>query len=237
MAAAIKMYFLELDPLAIHIVSSAAHNILADMLNHRGKDASIHGIVYGLLRAARDLKEGQIQEAEIRAWGDEALPLVQQYGRLFEENPDFNFDEVSSASPAGFAKTFWSERRRSYNYLKHADRDANDLLDEAQINNEDTILQAMMCFQHLNMKHTPEKHFFVCAMIALGKIRGNGQKPFDLELLMSDISKAEIMALGRGNLCGANYPEDEFNRECASEKMAENAKRLDGKEVRFFSFD
>ena len=73
LAAAIQMYFLCLDPVAIHTVSSAAHTILANLLEHRGKDASIHGVVYGFLRAARDLNEGKITEDEIREWGDGAL--------------------------------------------------------------------------------------------------------------------------------------------------------------------
>ena len=55
LAAAIKMYFLEMDPLAIHTVSSAAHNILADLMKDRRKDASIHSFVVGLFSAARDL--------------------------------------------------------------------------------------------------------------------------------------------------------------------------------------
>lgn len=79
LAAAIRMYFLNEDPLAIHTVSSAAHNVLADLLKDRDKDASIHGIVYGLLRAARDLKEGEITEDDIRAWGDDALDVVKEY--------------------------------------------------------------------------------------------------------------------------------------------------------------
>jgi hypothetical protein len=237
LAAAIRMYFLELDPLAIHTVSAAAHNLLADLLKDRGRDASVHGIIHGLLRAAKDLHEGVITEDHIRGWGDGALELVQQYCHLFEADEGFDIDEISSSAPTEFAKAYWSDRRRSYNYLKHADRDAKALLDEASINNEDTILQAIICSQHLNMKHTAEKHFFYCAMIALEKIKGNGSKPFDLELMMSGLTKEEIMALGRGNLCHARYPDDEDYKESSSQKMLENCRSLEGKDVQFFKLD
>lgn len=237
LAAAIRMYFLELDPLAIHIVSSAAHNVLSDLLSDRGKDASIHGIVYGLLRAAKDLHEGVINETEVRAWGDGALELVKQYCALLEVNPEIDIDQISSAAPHEFARAYWSDRRRSYNYLKHADRDASGFLDEATINNEDTIIQAITCSQHLNTKHTEEKHFFYCAMIALGKLPGGGEKPFELEFLMSGFSKDEIMALGRKNLCNASFQNDDNLIECADRKVRENFKHLEGKDIQFIRFD
>lgn len=237
LTAAIGMYFLELDPLAIHTVSSAAHNVLADLMKERGKDASIHAIEYGCLRAAKDLHEGKITEDYIRAWGGGALDLVKQDVSLFEENPDFDIDTITSSAPPEFARAYWSDRRHSYNYLKHADRDAKTLLDEAKINNENIIMEAIMCWMHLNMKLTAEMYFFYCALIAIGKIKGNGQKPFDLEFAMSVLSKEEIMALGRGNLCHANYPDDEDYKESCIQKMRENRKNRDGKDIQFFKFD
>ncbi|MDQ2092306.1 hypothetical protein [Marimonas arenosa] len=245
LAAAIQMYFLELDPLAIHTVSSAAHNVLADLLQERGKDASVHGVVYGFFRAAKDLHSGEITEDDIRKWGDGALELVQQYKKLFEDDPELHFDQISSDSPAEERRAYWSDRRRAYNYLKHADRDAQALLDEATINNEDAILQAIVCSQHLNMKHTPEKHFFYCAMIALGKISDkNEKKPMDLVLLLEGLPKEEIMALGRRNLCLGAYSDDEWIlndfKEKSEERMKSMSKKIaDGtyEDILFFNFD
>lgn len=234
LAAAIRMYFLSEDRLAIHTVSSAAHNVLADLLKDRGKDASVHGNVYGLLRAARDLHEGEITEDDIRAWGDGALELVKEYRSLFDDDPQFDIDEILSRAPPSVSRAYWDDKRRAYNYLKHADRDAKELLDEATINNDDTILLAITCSQQLRMKLTAEKYFFFCAMIALGKIKGSADKPFDLELLMSGMSAEEIMALGRANLCHATFLGDDKYRESGARKMAENAKQIEGKNVQFF---
>ena len=210
LAAAIKMYFLEMDPLAIHTVSSAAHNILADLMKNRGKDASIHGFIVGLFSAAKDLHEGKINEEEISTWGDGEIELVKQYRSLFEVNPDFNIDGISSSAPPDYARLYWANRRRSYNYLKHADRDAREFLDESALNTEDTIFQAIACSQHLNMKVTTEKYFFYCAMIALGKLNNDDKQPFELALLMSGMPEEEIMALGRRFLRLASLQDDDI---------------------------
>lgn len=236
LAAAIRMYFLNEDTLAIHILSSAAHNVLADLLNDRGKDASVHGAIYGVLRAAKDLRDGAISEDEIRGWGDGALEQVKQAGSIFEDYPEFDIDNMSSSAPPEYVRSYWSDRRRSYNFLKHADRDANRFLDEGMINNEDTIFQAIVCSQHLNIKHTEEKHFFVCAMIALGKLAGNCERPFDLEFLMSGMSKDEIMALGRNKLCRLSFQDGDAILARALQVMKDNAEKIEGKDVQFFDF-
>lgn len=210
LAASIRMYFLELDPLAIHTVSSAAHNVLADLLQKRGKDASVHGEIYGVFRAAKDLHSGDITEDDIRKWGDGALESVQQLSKLFEDHPDLDLDHISSSALPDHQRAYWSDLRRAYNYLKHADRDAEAFLDEADVNNEDIISQAIMCSLHLNMKLTPEKNFFFCAMIALGKMSGNERKPMFLQLILEGLSSEEMMALGRRKLCLGAYSEDEW---------------------------
>jgi hypothetical protein len=180
------------------------------------------------------LHEGLISADEIRTWGDGALEIVSQYCSLFENDPDFNIEGISSSAPTEYSRAYWSDRRRSYNYLKHADRDANGLLDEATINNEDTILQALICSQQLNMKHTQEKHFFYCAMIASGKMQGDDEKPLDLELLMSGMSEEEIKALGRKNLCHASFQDDDIHLERAADQMKENSENWEGRDIQFF---
>lgn len=234
LSAAIKMYFLEMDPVAIHTVSSAAHNVFADLLKDRGKDPSVHGVLYGLLRAAKDLHDGKLTEDNIREWGDSALELVQQYRSVFENDTDLDVGEISSAAPPEYARSYWAKKRFSYNFLKHADRDSNGLLDEGTINNEDTILQAIICSQHLNIKNTAEKHFYICAMYALGKLKGRSDFSFDLEVMMSGMSRNEIMTLGRRNICQLNFEDDDTHIESAAQKMKENATRIEGMNISFF---
>jgi hypothetical protein len=65
LASAIKMYFLELDPLAVHLVASAAHNVLADLMKDRGTNPAVHAWLYSLLRTAKELQTGEVTESDI----------------------------------------------------------------------------------------------------------------------------------------------------------------------------
>lgn len=235
LSEAIRMYFLEIDPLAIHVVASCAHNIFADLLSARNKDPTVHGVLYGLFRAARDLNEGAMTEDELFAKGIGPIETVQELSEFLRLHPNFDIDEMETSAPKEFARAYWADRRRSYNYLKHADRDGNSLLDESTINNEAVILDAMNCAQHLNMKHNAEKHFFFCVMICLGHIEGNKEKPFDLEYLMADLTKDEMLALGRRNLTRAVYPDDHVYIGSASIKMKARTQTFKGKDL--YTFD
>ena len=139
--------------------------------------------------------------------------------------------------PNDFKKAHWQKKRRSSNFLKHADQDAENLLDEAAINNEEMIFEAISFSLHLNMKPTYVKRFFCCAMIAFGKQKGNDKKPFGLEFMMAGMSTDQIMALGRSKLCGASFKYDDALLEEANEVVKANMENLEGKDIQFFDLD
>lgn len=231
--AAIRMYFAGEDSIAVHTVASAAFNVFSDLLEKRGKDASVHGFIYGAIRAAKDLREGKLTEDDIRSWGEGALDLVRSYDSLFDEDPDVDIDQVTGNAPQGWARQFWLNKREAYNFVKHADRDADGLLDEASINNEDILMHALVCAQHLNLKISSEAYFFFCSMIVLGKLEGGMQRKFDLEVVLRGLSVHEIAALARRNLCKCQRDEDAQLLEAASQKMKSNLDGADFTKVLF----
>ena len=91
------------------------------------------------------------------------------------------------------------------------------------------------------MKYTSEKHFFYCAMIALGKISGDEKKPMDLELIFEDLSREEIMAFGRRNLCLGAYSDDERilsdSRDRSTRLMTEKITDGTYMDIQFFNFE
>ena len=143
LSAAIRMYAMEEDQIAIHVVASAALNLYADLLRMRGKDRALHGYVYGLFRAARDFIEGKLSDEDLSEWGEGSLETLKPTIDILRANPDFDIEEISVSGPPQFIRAYWSAKRRSYNFLKHADTDIDGLLDEAEINNEDVILNAI----------------------------------------------------------------------------------------------
>ncbi|MXQ07894.1 hypothetical protein GQ651_08550 [Alphaproteobacteria bacterium GH1-50] len=200
LSAAIRMYFMEEDPLAIHTVASAAMNLYADLLKRRGKDPAIFGIVYGLLRAARDYIDGNLAKEDVEKWGDGAFEALEPFIEMLRNDPELNVDEIRVSGPPAYVQEFWREKRKSYNFLKHADRDHAKLLDQAHLNNEDLIFQAIGCAAHLNCEMTHEKEMFFAAMVVLGKLK----KPdWDSELIsaMTAHPPDEMMRRARKVLC------------------------------------
>jgi hypothetical protein len=207
-AAAIRMYFLEEDELAVHTVASAALNLYADLMKGRGKDPAIHGQMYGLFRAARDIIEGEFSLDDFDNWGEEGLKILEEQVAFLRGHPDFDIEDMKVSGPNKFIQQYWGEKRKSYNFLKHADRDQGKLLDEAHINNENIIAEAIGNSFHLNCDMTPEKEFFFSAMFAMD-ILPNPPSELTLIWVLKQMSREEILSLARRNLC---YPrvDDDF---------------------------
>ena len=205
LAAAIRMYFMEEDALAIHSVASAAHCLYADLLSRRGKDPAFHLVGFGALSVAKRYVDGDLTDKDLEGWGEGALEAILPLVDILRENPELDIYEFTVSGSAEEARKFYREIRHAYNFLKHADRDASAVLDSAKINNEDLLYQAINCSFHLNCELTPEKEFFVAAMHAFGK---QEVPKFDLKWFLQALSREEIMHLARRNLCYARVNDD-----------------------------
>ena len=200
LAAAIRMYFMEEDALAIHSVASAAHSLYADLLRHRGKDPAFHLVGFGALSVAKRYVDGELTNKDIESWGEGAREALQPFIDMLRQNPELDIYDVQVSGSAEAARKFYREIRRAYNFLKHADHDVSAVLDSARINNEDLLCQAIYCSAHLNCELTPEKEFFIAAMHAFGKLE---VPKIHLKWLLQALSREEVMYLARTNLC---YP-------------------------------
>lgn len=204
LSSAIRMYFLEEDVLAIHTVASAAWNLYTDLLRRRGKDPAAYDRVYGILRTARDHIEGVLSKEDLENLGPESLQQLTPYIDFLNENPDLNLDEIRVSGRSDLVRKFWNEKRKSYNFLKHADRDHAKLLDQSEVNNEDLILRAIVSSLHLNCQFTAEKEFFWSAMYAFEKLDNPPAEP-SLIWVLKGHSSEEIMVLARRNLCYTRF--------------------------------
>lgn len=206
-AAAIRMYFMEEDPLAIHTVASAAMNLYADLLRRRGKDPAVFLLGYGFLRAAKDFIDGRLTEEELSNWGEGALDFLEPLVDFLRNNPDYDIENARVSGPPDYVQKYWKEKRKSYNFLKHADRDHEALLDLANVNNEDVIAQAIGCAAHLNCEMTPEKEVFISAMYAQGKLENPPLEPA-LIWVMKAHSPGAVMYLARKHICYPRVDDD-----------------------------
>ncbi|MYH58953.1 MAG: hypothetical protein F4145_13380 [Boseongicola sp. SB0675_bin_26] len=205
LAAAIRMYFMEEDALAIHSVASAAHSLYADLLRHRGKDPAFHIFGFGVLSVAKRYVDGDLTNKDLESWGEGTLEAIQPFVDILRENPELDINEFTVSGSAEEARKFYGKIRHAYNFLKHADRDASAVLDSAKINNEDLLYQAINCSLHLNCQLTPEKEFFVAAMHAFGKLE---VPKIHLKWFLQALSREEVMYLARTNLCYPRVDDD-----------------------------
>ena len=216
--AAIRMYFMEEDELAIHTVASASLNLYADLLRMRGKEPALHGIVYGLFGMARDYIEGKLSDEQLSELGESGMEAIKPMIDVLTKKPDFDIEAIQVSGAQEFVRDYWFDKRKSYNCLKHADRDHDKLLDEATINNEDIIFNAISSAAHLNCALSSEKELFYSAMYAFG-ILGNPPKEPEMIWIMMPHSRDEIMHLCRKNLCYSRVDDDlDIDFEAAKEK-------------------
>ena len=205
--SAIRMYFMEEDALAIHTIASASFNLYADLLRMRGKEPALHNTVYGLFRMARDHIDGRLSDAQLLELGESGLEAIKPMIDVLTKNPDFSIDSIEVSGSQEYIREYWLDKRKSYNFLKHADRDHDKLLDEAIINNEDIIVNAMFSSLHLNCVFSAEKELFYSAMFAFGFLEDPPRAPDMIWVLMPH-SRDEVMHLCRKNLCYSRVDDD-----------------------------
>jgi hypothetical protein len=109
---------------------AAAHQILADLLTYRGSNENED--IY-----ADALKKAVFQVAH-RAPSDDAMRRA--LPRLMKE--------------------FRNHRRRPANFLKHAERDATEVLDPDTMGTDDLLLEACTIYCRLGLPATPEMSAF-----------------------------------------------------------------------------
>lgn len=202
LAASIRMYFMEEDQLAIHTVASAAYNIYSDLLSARGKHEAQWPLVYGLLSVGYDVAHGRLSEEEERWLSADLIssPIVQEVANYFRRNPEARPDDAEILGLDSSLVEDWHRLRRPANYLKHADRDPNKLLEISELRTEEVIFRAINSSLHLNAEFTMEKEYFYGAMYSLGKIEGPPIERVAVLALMS-LEPEEVMEIGRRNLC------------------------------------
>lgn len=203
--SSIRLFFLEEDQLAIHVVASASYNVLSDLLRHSGKEEAFWPQAYGILRAIKDITEGKLSERQVRSdwpqgsW-ESFAPLVERYKR-----DPFDIDTCQVSGPSSEASSFWKEFRKSYNFLKHADRDQHSFLNEEAIDNIDLLTRALAAAAHLNCPTSSEKTFFFAYLMSMERlpIDTRVHEASALAAIFKELKTEEVFTLARRNLC---YP-------------------------------
>ena len=140
--AAIRMFFMPEDELAVHTIAAAAYGLLKDIKRERGLNeaADVHLTTYFYL--VRDFRHGTLPDhmtsdpafmTEVKSIADQLSPIT----------ADTKLSDVRVSITPTLERQYWNDTNRAANFLKHADRDTDGTLSLEGLN---TRLLLTKCF-------------------------------------------------------------------------------------------
>jgi hypothetical protein len=129
--AAIRMLFSGEDSLAVHTVAAAGCRLVRDLAEHRRPPDASH--IYE--NALKDVYRG-----------------------LLGRSP--TDDQIKRESPK-LKSMYFRGSNRPANFLKHADHDQNDFIDESEMNTDDLLLEASALYTMMGFDPTAEMRSFL----------------------------------------------------------------------------
>jgi len=145
--AAIRMFFVEEDELAIHTVASAAYRHLAALKNDRGiyeaADAHLTSIFY----AVRSYKRGNLPKHMTNS--PELMAQIAELAALLPIEADSSVKDVKASIDSESAQRYWRNRNKAANFLKHADKDPSATLAASDVDNANLLMQCLGAYTDL----------------------------------------------------------------------------------------
>lgn len=146
--AAIRLFFLEEDELAIHTVASAAYGLLKDLKRDRGQSEAADSYRTTFFYLVRDFRRGTLPAhftsdpsimAEVERIADQLSPIT----------ADSKLSDVQVTISRDLEKQYWNENNRAANFLKHADRDTDGTLQLEKIDNNLLLLKCCSAYRDI----------------------------------------------------------------------------------------
>lgn len=146
--AAIRLFFLEEDELAIHTVASAAYGLLKDLKRDRGQSEAADSQRTTFFYLVRDFRRGTLPAhftsdpsimAEIKRIADQLSPIT----------ADSKLSDVQVTLTPALEKQYWNENNRAANFLKHADRDTDGTLPLEKVDNNLLLLKCCSAYRDI----------------------------------------------------------------------------------------
>lgn len=146
--AAIRLFFMEEDELAIHTVASAAYGLLKGLKGERGRCEAADSYRTTFFYLVRDFRRGTlpahmtsnlIMKAEIERIADRLSPIT----------ADSKLSDVQVTIPPTLERQYWNESNQGANFLKHADRDPDGTLSLGRIDNNLLLLKCCSAYRDI----------------------------------------------------------------------------------------
>ncbi|NWG29955.1 MAG: hypothetical protein HXY29_00480 [Rhodocyclaceae bacterium] len=146
--AAIRLFFLEEDELAIHTVASAAYGLLKDLKRDRGQSEAADSYRITIFYLVRDFRRGTLPA---HFTSDPAImaEVERIANQLFPITADSKLSDVQVTLSPNLEKQYWNENNRAANFLKHADRDIEGTFPLDKIDNNPLLLKCCSSYRDI----------------------------------------------------------------------------------------
>ena len=145
--AAIRMFFVEEDELAIHTIASAAYRFLADLKDDRGMDEAADAHLTAIFYAVRSYKRGTLPKH--MTGNPEMMAQIAEMAAILPIGADSRIADVKASMDAESAQRYWRNRNKAANFLKHADKDPSATLDVTDVDNTHLLMQCLSAYTDL----------------------------------------------------------------------------------------
>jgi hypothetical protein len=146
--AAIRLFFMEEDELAIHTVASASYGLLKDLKRDRGQSEAADSYLATFFYSVRDFRRGtlpshitsdQATMAEIQRIADQLSMIT----------ADSKLEDVQVTIPSSLERQYWNANNQAANFLKHAHRDTDGTLPLEKIDNNLLLLKCCSAYRDI----------------------------------------------------------------------------------------
>lgn len=145
--AAIRMFFLEEDELAIYTIAFAAYRLLADLKDHRGMDEAADAHLTSIFYAVRSYKRGNLPKH--MTGNAELMAQIAEMAETLPISADSKLADVTASIDAESNRQYWRKWKKAANFLKHADTDPSASLDVTDVDNAQLLMQCLSAYLDL----------------------------------------------------------------------------------------
>jgi hypothetical protein len=145
--AAIRLYFVDEDELAIHTVASAAYRLINDLKAARGMSEAADAHLVSIFYVVRDFRRETLpkhisENSEMMKW-------VVEMAEKLPITAESKIEDVTAHIDDDAARAFWRKRNEASNFLKHADKDSQGQISLEKVDNFTLLMQAMGAYTDL----------------------------------------------------------------------------------------
>lgn len=145
--AAIRLFFIDEDELAVHTIASAAYRLINDLKDKQSMSEPADVYLAAVFYSVRDFRNGTLpkhikDDFEMMDW-------IAKLAGQFPINAESNISDIIVTMDKTAIKAFWTWRNKASNFLKHADKDAEEDLRLNEVNNLQLLMQAQAALTDL----------------------------------------------------------------------------------------